>query len=90
MLDVKELMEFLYKTHYISTPDLTKCYWQVTFGKTAKDKMAFSMPNGHWHSPWLPFEVHGVATIFERLTDVVLSSHWEVAVACIDDIIMHA
>ena len=75
---------------YISTLDLTKGYWQVGLTEAAKEKTAFSTPDGLYQYRVLPFGVHGVPTTFQRLMNHVLRPHQRYAAAYLDNIIIYS
>ncbi|KAL0194996.1 hypothetical protein M9458_008568, partial [Cirrhinus mrigala] len=87
---VDELLDRLGRARFITTLDLTKGYWQVPLAKDAKEKTAFSTPNGHWQYRTLPFGLHGAPATFQRLMDVVLRPHQSYAAAYIDDVVIHS
>ena len=87
---VDELMERLGPARFISTLDLTKGYWQVPLTEAAKEKTAFSTPDGLYHYRVLPFGVHGAPATFQRMMDRILRPHREYAAAYLDDIIIHS
>ncbi|KAF0031948.1 hypothetical protein F2P81_016503 [Scophthalmus maximus] len=60
---VDELIERLGPAHFVSTLDLTKGYWQVPLTKEAKEKTAFSTPDGLYHYKVLPFPWTGPPTL---------------------------
>lgn len=69
---VDELIEQLGPARFVSTLDLTKGYWQVPLTERAKEKTAFSTPEGLYHYKVLPFGVHGAPATFQRMMDQVL------------------
>ena len=87
---VDELIERLGPARYISTLDLTKGYWQVPLTDQAKEKTAFSTPDGLYQYRVLPFGVHGAPATFQRMMDQILRPHRDYAAAYLDDIIIHS
>ncbi|KAJ8280686.1 hypothetical protein GJAV_G00057760 [Gymnothorax javanicus] len=87
---VDELIERLGPTRFLSTLDLTRGYWQITFTPQSRVKMAFVTPDGLFHYRVMPFGVHGAPATFQRLMDRVLRPHQKYAVAYLDDIVVHS
>ena len=87
---VDELVERLGPARFISTLDLTKGYWQVPLTPQAREKTAFSTPDGAFHYRVLPFGLHGAPATFQRLMDKVLRPHQDYAAAYLDDIVIHS
>ncbi len=87
---VDELIERLGPTRFVSTLDLTKGYWQVPLTDQAKEKTAFSSPDGLFQYRVLPFRVHGAPPTFQRMMDQILRPHQEYAAAYLDDIVVHS
>ncbi|XP_057195726.1 uncharacterized protein LOC130557734 [Triplophysa rosa] len=87
---VDELLDRLGRARYISTLDLTKGYWQVPLAADAKEKTAFSTPNGHWQYRVLPFGLHGAPATIQRMMNIILRPHQQYAAAYIDDVVIHA
>lgn len=85
-----ELIERLGPARFISTLDLTRGYWQVPLTNRAKEKTAFSTPEGLFQYRVLPFGVHGAPATFQRLMDKVLRPHREYAAAYLDDILIQS
>ena len=85
-----ELVERLGPARFISTLDLTKGYWQVPLTPQAREKTAFSTPDGAFHYRVLPFGLHGAPATFQRLMDKVLRPHQDYAAAYLDDIVIHS
>ncbi|CAM4688681.1 unnamed protein product [Lepidochelys olivacea] len=79
------------KGRFLSTLDLTKGYWQIPLAKEAKEKTAFSTPEGlYQYTVLLPFGLHGAPATFQRLTDNLLHPHGKYVAAYLDDVIMHS
>ena len=87
---VDELIERLGPARFVSTLDLTKGYWQVPLTHRAKEKTAFSTPDGLFQYTVLPFGVHGAPATFQRMMDKILRPHREFAAAYLDDIVIHS
>ena len=87
---VDELIERLGPARFVSTLDLTKGYWQVPLTHRAKEKTAFTTPDGLFQYTVLPFGVHGAPATFQRMMDRVLRPHKEYAAAYIDDIVIQS
>ncbi|CAM4702666.1 unnamed protein product [Lepidochelys kempii] len=65
--------------------DLTKGYWQIPLAKDAKEKTAFSTPDGGQCIGTGPFGLHGAPATFQRLMDKLLRLHAKYAAAYLDD-----
>ncbi|CAM2113820.1 unnamed protein product [Caretta caretta] len=71
------------------TLDLTKGYWQIPLAEDAKEKMAFSIPEGLFQYTVLPFSLHGASATFQCLMDKLLRPHASYAAAYLDDVVIH-
>lgn len=81
-----ELIDRLGKTLFLTTLDLTKGYWQVPLSKQAKEKMAFSTPEGLFQCTVLPFGLHRAPATFQWILDKILKPHRQYAAAYLDDV----
>ncbi|CAM5105442.1 unnamed protein product [Natator depressus] len=86
---IDELVDRLGNARFLTTLDLTKGYWQIPLAKDAKEKMAFSTPEGLFQYTVLPFGLHGAPTTFQHLMDKLLQPHISYAAAYLDDVIIH-
>ena len=87
---VDELIDRLGNARFFTTLDLTKGYWQVPLTEGAKEKTAFSVPDGHFQYVVLPFGLHGAPATFQRMMDKILRPHRKYAAAYLDDVIIHS
>uniref|UniRef100_K7G546 ribonuclease H n=1 Tax=Pelodiscus sinensis TaxID=13735 RepID=K7G546_PELSI len=87
---VDELIDQLGKARFLSTLDLTKGYWQIPLAPGAKEKTAFSTPEGLFQYTVLPFGLHGAPATFQRLMDKLLRPHAKYAAAYLDDVVVHS
>ncbi|CAM5073410.1 unnamed protein product [Eretmochelys imbricata] len=55
---IDELVDRLGNARFLTTLDLTKGYWQIHLAKDAKEKTAFSTPEGLFQYTVLPFGLH--------------------------------
>ncbi|XP_068121096.1 uncharacterized protein [Hyperolius riggenbachi] len=85
---VDELIERLGPARYITTLDLTRGYWQIPLTPTAREKTAFSSPQGLFHYVRMPFGLHGAPATFQRLMDEVLRPHQHFASVYLDDVVI--
>ncbi|CAJ0964630.1 unnamed protein product [Ranitomeya imitator] len=85
---VDELIERLGPARYITTLDLTKGYWQIPMAQEAKEKTAFSTPDGCFQYVRMPFGLQGAPATFQRAMDRVLAPHKAYAAAYLDDIVI--
>lgn len=82
---VHDLVERFGRAWFISNLGLTKGYWQVSFALDEIKETAFSKSNCHM---WYPVPIQ--AATFQRLMDMLLTSHHPYAAAYVDDIVMHS
>ncbi|XP_068097047.1 uncharacterized protein [Hyperolius riggenbachi] len=85
---VDELIERLGPARYISTLDLTKGYWQIPLAKEAREKTAFSTPEGHFQYKRMPFGLQTAPATFQRVMDRLLRPHQRYASVYLDDIVI--
>lgn len=69
---VDDLIVSLGDARFITTPDLTKEYWQVPLTPASREKTALATPEGLFQYTRLPFGLHGAPVTFQRLMDQVL------------------
>lgn len=87
---VDDLIDWLRRTWFFSTLNLTKGYWQVAIAPETKPKTAFSMTFHHWQHQVLPFSFHGALTMFQRLMDTMLQPLHTYAATYLDDVLIHS
>uniref|UniRef100_A0A8C5PLJ4 ribonuclease H n=1 Tax=Leptobrachium leishanense TaxID=445787 RepID=A0A8C5PLJ4_9ANUR len=87
---VDELIDQLGTARYITTLDLTKGYWQIPLTNRAREKTAFSTPDGSFQYTRMPFGLHGAPASFQRLMDRLLKAHRRYAAAYLDDVVIHS
>ena len=83
MLRVDDTIYEVGSAKYISTPDLTKGYWQVP---ECKEHCPFATPI--FQFCWMPFGLQGSPATFQRMVDQLLHDLHEFAKAYIDDIVI--
>ncbi|KAJ1199297.1 hypothetical protein NDU88_003134 [Pleurodeles waltl] len=81
-----ELIDRLGAAQYLSTFDLTSGYWQIALTEGAKERSAFSTPDGHFHFNVMPFGMKNAPATFQRLVNQVLAGLDEFSAAYLDDI----
>ncbi|KAJ1110626.1 hypothetical protein NDU88_007975 [Pleurodeles waltl] len=81
-----ELIDRLGAAKYLSTFDLTSGYWQIALTEGAKERSAFSTPDGHFHFNVMPFGMKNAPATFQRLVNQVLAGLDEFSAAYLDDI----
>ncbi|CAM5112033.1 unnamed protein product [Natator depressus] len=86
---IDELVDCLGNARYLTTLDLIKGYWQIPLAEDAKEKTAFSTPEGHFQYTVLPFGLHGAPATFQHLMDKLLRPHNNYAAAYLDDVVIH-
>lgn len=85
---VDELIERLGPARYITTLDLTKGYWQIPLTKAAREKTAFSTPEGSFQYKRMPFGLQTAPATFQRAMDRILRPHQKYASVYLDDIVI--
>ncbi|CAM5154394.1 unnamed protein product [Natator depressus] len=86
---IDELVDRLGNPRFLTTLHLTKGFWQIPLAKDAKEKMAFSTPEGRFQYTVLPFGLHGAPATFQHLMDKLLWPHTSCAAAYLDDVVIH-
>ncbi|KAK3743518.1 hypothetical protein QZH41_015906, partial [Actinostola sp. cb2023] len=79
-------------SRWFSTLDLSSGYWQVALAPEDREKTAFATGSGGlYHFAVMPFGLVNAPATFERFIEKVLAGlPWEVCLAYLDDIIVHA
>ena len=79
-------------SQWFSTLDLSSGYWQVGMSKEDREKTAFATGSGGLYQfTVMSFGLANAPATFERLMERVLAGlPWEVCLAYLDDIIIHA
>lgn len=77
---------------WFCTLDLSSGYWQVAMATEDREKTAFTTGSGGlFHFTVMPFGLVSAPATFERLMERVLAGlPWDVCLAYLDDIIVHA
>lgn len=75
MPHITKLVEHIGNNQYITTIDLAKGYWQVPTAKRDRPKAAFGTPWSLYEFVCMPFGLHRVAAMVQRLMDQVLALH---------------
>ncbi|KAJ1175570.1 hypothetical protein NDU88_000857 [Pleurodeles waltl] len=81
-----ELIDKLGAAQFLSTFDLTAGYWQIKMAPGAKEKTAFSTPDGHYQFTVMPFGLKNAPATFQRLVNQVLAGLESFSTAYLDDI----
>ncbi|KAJ1155279.1 hypothetical protein NDU88_008012 [Pleurodeles waltl] len=81
-----ELIDKLGAAKFLSTFDLTAGYWQIKMAPGAKEKTAFSTPDGHYQFTVMPFGLKNAPATFQRLVNQVLAGLESFSTAYLDDI----
>ena len=88
---IDDCLEALGGSKWFSTLDLASGYWQVMLDKDDREKTAFSAAGGLYQFTTMPFGLCNAPATFERLIEKVLAGlPWEVCLAYLDDLIVHA
>ena len=85
---IDDLIDGLGRSHYISTLDLTKGYWQVPLAVEDRPKTAFVTPHGLYQFKVMPFGLQGAPATFQRLMDRVIAGLSEFTSTYLDDVII--
>ena len=86
---IDEMLDNIGQSHYITTLDLMKGYWQVPMCAEDKAKTAFSSPLGLMQFTTMPFGLSGAPATFQRMMDQVLRGTEEYAGVYLDDIVIY-
>ncbi|KAJ1093451.1 hypothetical protein NDU88_006552 [Pleurodeles waltl] len=81
-----ELIDKLGAAKFLSTFDLTAGYWQIKMAPGAKEKTAFSTPDGHYQFTVMPFGLKNSPATFQRLVNQVLAGLESFSAAYLDNI----
>ncbi|KAJ1117862.1 hypothetical protein NDU88_006058 [Pleurodeles waltl] len=81
-----ELIDRLGAAKFLSTFDLTSGYWQIALSPGAKERSAFSTPEGHFQFKVMPFGLKNAPATFQQLVNRVLSGLESFSAAYLDDI----
>ena len=85
---IDDLIDGLGRSHYISTLDLTKGYWQVPVAAEDRPKTAFVTPFGLFQFKVMPFGLQGAPATFQRLMDRVIAGLSDFTATYLDDVII--
>ena len=87
---IQDNLDSLAGSQFFSTLDLAAGYWQVEVAEEDRPKTAFSTGRGGLYQfVTMPFGLCNAPSTFERLMEKVLAGlQWQVAVLCLDDVIV--
>ncbi|KAJ1172733.1 hypothetical protein NDU88_004576 [Pleurodeles waltl] len=85
-----ELVDRLGTAKFLSTFDLTSGYWQIALTEGAKERSAFSTPDGHYQFRVMPFGLKNAPATFQRLVNRVLAGKDAYCSGYLDDIAVHS
>ncbi|EYC44211.1 hypothetical protein Y032_0468g2007 [Ancylostoma ceylanicum] len=86
---VEAVLQSLAGKKFFSTLDMCSGYWQIPLSKEAKEKSAFTTPEGLFQFTVTPFGLSTSPPVFQRMMDMVLYDLTGSEVFCyIDDIII--
>ncbi|XGW13384.1 hypothetical protein V3C99_000035, partial [Haemonchus contortus] len=87
--NIEAVLQSLSGKRYFSTLDLCSGYWQIPLAEEAKEKSAFTTPEGLFQFKVTPFGLSTSPPVFQRLMDSVLGDLLGTEVFCyIDDIMV--
>jgi hypothetical protein len=86
MLDVDAILQRVSGKKYISTIDLTKCYYQIPLRKGDEIKTAFRTHRGLYHHKVMAFGIATAPATCQRLINKILNGLQDFAMAHLDDI----
>ncbi|KAJ1160771.1 hypothetical protein NDU88_001264 [Pleurodeles waltl] len=86
ILRADELIDRLVAATYLSTFEHTSGYWQIGLTPGAKEKLAFSTPDGHCQFTVMPFGLKNAHDKFQSLVNKDLAGLEEFSAAYLDDI----
>ena len=89
---IEELIDNLGRAKFISTLDLSQCYWQVPVESESQAKTAFTTQFGLYRFWRMPFGLQGVPATFQRMVDKLLDGlqYCTCANAYLDDLVIHS
>ncbi len=85
---IDDIIDGLGQSHYISTLDLTKGYWQVPVAVEDQPKTAFVTPFGLFQFKVVPFGLQGAPATFQKLMDRVIAGLSDFTATYLDDVII--
>ncbi|KAJ1184471.1 hypothetical protein NDU88_001277 [Pleurodeles waltl] len=85
-----ELVDRLGAAKFLSTFDLTSGYWQIGLTEGAKERSAFSTPDGHYQFRVMPFGLKNAPATFQWLVNGVLAGKDAYSAAYLDDIAVYS
>ena len=88
ILRADELVDRLGAAKFLSTFDLTSGYWQIALTEGAKERSAFSTPEGHFHFTVMPFGLKNAPATFQRLVNPALAGLEAFTATYLDDIVV--
>ena len=86
VLDVDEILQTVNGKKYISTIDLTKCFYQIPLREENKIKTAFRTHRALYRHTVLPFGLSTAPATCQRLVNNILNGIQNYAMAHLDDI----
>ena len=86
---IEKLLEEVSKSHYITTLDLVKGYYQFPVLEDHQCKTAFVTPNGKWEFTRMPFGLKGAPAQFQREMDDLFQQDENMS-AYIDDVAIYS
>ena len=72
---IDDVLDYLGKSKYFSTLDITSGYWHVKMNPEDIPKTAFVTPNGHYEWLVMPFGLRNAPATFERAVKSVIRKH---------------
>ncbi|KAJ1203961.1 hypothetical protein NDU88_007742 [Pleurodeles waltl] len=85
-----ELVDRLGAAKFLSTFDLTSGYWQIALTEGAKERSAFSTPDGHYQFRVMSFGLKNPPATFQWLVNGVLAGKDAFCAAYLDDIAVYS
>ncbi|KAJ1208729.1 hypothetical protein NDU88_004112 [Pleurodeles waltl] len=85
-----ELVDRLGAAKFLSTFDLSSGYWQIALTEGAKERSAFSTPDGHYQFWVMPFGLKNAPANFQRFVNGVLAGKDAYCAAYLDDIAVYS
>lgn len=87
---IEELLDRIGNTHFITTLDLAKGYWQVPMDKEDREKTAFISPKELYQFTTMPFGLRGAPATFQRMMDTILRGTESFSSVYLDDIVIYS
>ncbi len=88
---VERTLDQLNGSHWYTSFDAEKGYYQVAMTERAKEISAFRCPFGYFHFTKMPFGMKNAGATFQRMMDMVLQGlTWQCCMVFVDDVVVYS